>query len=151
MKGNIIYGKHRSRTLAERHARDLSRKFDAPFEIIARRRADGRYSTRGHFFTFEEQEPTEEKVEYVLHFDYGKKRRGNPIDVQVHLRGPNNADDKEVKTCYKEWWETGNLPRGWSVRAIAWQHPGGRRGSGEPNKVRDYLAFVLGTRAKRIT
>jgi len=90
-------------------------------------------------------------VEYVLHFDYGATRKASPIDVQVHLRGPANATDKEIKAQYKTWWETGNLPLGWDVRAIAWKHFGGRSGSGTPNTVRNYLGFVLGTRAKRIT
>jgi hypothetical protein len=94
---------------------------------------------------------TLDKAEYVLHFDYGRTRKANPIDVQVHLRGPANVSDKEVKAQYKTWWETRNLPRAWDVRAIAWKHKGGRRGSGEPNGVRDYLGFVLRTRAKRIT
>jgi len=91
------------------------------------------------------------QTEYVLHFDYGKTRKANPIDVQVHLRGPKGISDAEVKAQYKTWWATGNLPRGWDVRAIAWKHAGRAPRSGAPNKVRDYLGFVLGTRTKRIT
>jgi len=49
----MFYGKHRSLELAERNLRALIRKHGASDgEITERRNALGRFSTRGHFFTF---------------------------------------------------------------------------------------------------
>lgn len=153
MKGDLIYGKHRSHALAERHARELAREFDAPFEIIARRRADGRYSARGHYFTFEKQEPPKKEVEYVLHFDGGSgsdkdKNRTPIVDVQVHLSGF-EAEDAEVRRIYKTWWEENTLPEGWTVKAIAWQRAG-KSESGNPEEVREWLGFALRKRPRSV-
>ena len=49
----LFYGEHRSRELAERRARELQRENPtAKVEIVARRRADGRFSKHGTQWTF---------------------------------------------------------------------------------------------------
>lgn len=64
----IVYGKHRSLALAERHLAQLNRMGGPPWRITKRGNASGQFSSRGHYFTFE-QEAEEEEEEYEGAFD----------------------------------------------------------------------------------
>jgi hypothetical protein len=85
-------------------------------------------------------------TEYVLHFDgrsgSDKDRNRTPIvDVQVHLTGL-EVEDAEIRRIYKTWWEESTLPRGWKVKAIAWERKG-KSESGDPKEIRQWLGFSL--------
>lgn len=70
MREEIFYGKHRSLELAERHLRELVRKYDADNGYIAaRRNALRQFSYRGHYFTFVLEFIEEEEIEFGGAFD----------------------------------------------------------------------------------
>jgi hypothetical protein len=153
----IYQGKHQSLFLAERNGKRLMQKHSADdFEILARRNGSGDDSAFGHYFTIGiRKRRIKKNKEYILHFDYkkGRKGKGETIDVQVHLRAPVNETDKEIKQAYREWWESGQLPKGYEIAFIAWNRRGQKKGKhqGEPEEVRKALSFVLSGRIKRIT
>ena len=64
--------------------------------------------------------------EFVVHFDYGSKRKGNVIRVQVHLIGPANASDREAIAATREFFEHEEEPAGWKVRVIKWRKQSAR-------------------------
>ena len=76
-----IFGHHRSRELAERHARELSKEHGKPFEIIARRDSSGRYSKHGHSFEFQAEE--REWIMWLLTVDFKVGKRHYVRDVLV--------------------------------------------------------------------
>lgn len=57
-----VEGTHRNEALAERHLRQLERENpNATVDIVARRNFAGRYSVRGHFFTFQIEDKAPQK------------------------------------------------------------------------------------------
>lgn len=57
-----VEGTHRNEALAERHLRQLERENpNTTVDIVARRNFAGRYSVRGHFFTFQIKDKAPQK------------------------------------------------------------------------------------------
>jgi len=113
------FGTHRSEALAERHRRQLERQYGGVWIIAERRSQRGYRSRRGRQFRFDQI--AEQTAEYVVHFDYGKKKKGNVIDVQVHLVGPANAADAEAIQAATDLMVGYDLPQGWEAKVIAWR------------------------------
>ena len=82
-----ITGVHRSYALAERHLRKLG----DGWQITSRRRADGHYSQRGHYFTFEFTPPEEpppppegDVFEWIVGHEYEDSGRSFDVIVTAH-------------------------------------------------------------------
>lgn len=89
---DVIFGQHRSQKLAERHAKELDRKYGPTWFIVARRRADGQFSTRGHFFEFRRQPEKPKLFEWIVSFTYS--RTGRSFDVIVTAEDEVSAIDE---------------------------------------------------------
>jgi hypothetical protein len=113
------FGTHRSEALAERHRRQLEREFGGVWIIAERRSQRGYRSRRGRQFRFDQIAAA--VAEYVVHFDYGKKKKGNVIDVQVHLIGPSDASDEAAINAAADLMVGYDLPQGWEAKTIAWR------------------------------
>lgn len=123
----IIISHHRSLDLADRKRHALLLKY-ASVELLSRRDAAGRYSSRGRTYIWEvrPKEKKPKRAEFVIHFEYGaksKKKGDQRIRFQVHVFGPSGASfDDAIKAIRKrnqgEAW-----PEGWSKKAIYWTKP----------------------------
>jgi hypothetical protein len=125
----IIHSHHRSEALALQHLAALRRKY-ASAELLSRRNALGRYSSRGRTYVFEVQEKKKKpgRTEYVIHFDYGtkdKKKGDRRIRFQVHVWGPASTPDPEVIEIIRGRTEGLPWPSGWRHKAIYWGKPKG--------------------------
>ena len=58
--------------------------------------------------------------EFVLHFDYGSKKKRNLIQFQVHVTAPQGVTDAEAIKTIRQWDHTGQLPKGWKQLTIQW-------------------------------
>jgi len=118
----IISAQHRSYALALRHLRELRRKYPSA-ELLSRRNARGRYSSRGQFYEFEVTEETQQKIELVLHFDYSSTAARDLLRFQVHVIGPGNvSDDEALRVVREHFTKGGKYPKGWREKAIYWGH-----------------------------
>jgi hypothetical protein len=132
----IVVGYHRSAALAHKHLLALRREHrDATVELIGRRTAKGRYSSRGRYFWYEITKH-ESKIELVLHFDYGSSRARDLLRFQVHVIGPGNAaDDEALRIVRSHFSEGKRFPVGWRQKTIFWGHS---RPGDESDVERDY-------------
>ena len=101
----IINAHHRNYSLALQHLAALRR--DNPgqqVELLSRRNAAGRYSTRGRSYQFEVigEKPTGEGIEFVAHFDYGSKKKGSVIEMQLHIFVPEGTTDNEALQAIRD-------------------------------------------------
>lgn len=91
--------------------------------LLSRRNARGHYSERGHTYVWEVfEKPKGNRIEIVVHFDYGTKKAKNLIQFQVHVFGPSTATDAECVEAIRRF-EKGEKPQGWKWKEIFWAHP----------------------------
>lgn len=115
----IVYGKHRSLALAERHRRSLEIDPGGKWEITARRNALGNFSQRGHYFTFE----SEDHTTYQINIKY-KPNFGAKVEVQVSAEGPAGQTKEQVLEAVNHYVGTGNNLPDWDVHIRIWEKYG---------------------------
>jgi hypothetical protein len=101
----IVDSYHRNYSLALRHLAALRRENPGQqVELLSRRNAQGRYSSRGHNFRFEVigEKPTGKGIEFVAHFDYGSKKKGSVIEMQLHIFAPEGTTDNEALQAIRD-------------------------------------------------
>lgn len=101
----IVDSYHRNYSLALRHLSALRRENPGQqVELLSRRNAQGRHSSRGRHFTFEVigEKPTGEGIEFVAHFDYGSKKSGSVIEMQLHIFAPEGTTDNEALQAIRD-------------------------------------------------
>lgn len=132
----IIIGQHRSQALADRHLRDIRREHpDSTVQETSRRNARGRFSMRGHFFTFEVIDHPE-KLELVAHFDYGGGRKSNLIEFQLHIFAPRGTSDEDAIKTIRQRARGVPWPKGWKAKTL--RYASGTKGW-RANKGKDKL------------
>lgn len=138
-----VIGEHRSLSLAERHLRSLAREHGGEWMISARRTADGRFSSHGRHFTFEQIEEEEEDeeepepVEFVVSTSY-KGRKSNNVAIQFSVFAPPKSTKQDVQDAINAHIDRDPLPQGFSVRSMRW-HDGNTVST---NIKRDTAAFA---------
>lgn len=141
-----IYGEHRSLELAERHRRQIERVTEGQAAIVARRNAAGRYSPRGHYFTFRVDIPIREK-EWAIKTNYKPKTGGGkggksqaPVMTDIRVITPADWTAAQVKDAIQRF-ALGEDVAGLTVKAFDWA-----RGSGatapDPANVADMGRFA---------
>ena len=115
----IVYGKHRSWKLAERHRRSLERDPGGKWEIIARRNSQGHFSERGHYFTFE----SSDFKDYQINIKY-KPNFGAKVEVQVSAQGPPGQSKEQVLDAVNFYMGSGNNLPEWDVHIRIWEKYG---------------------------
>ena len=153
---NVIIGHHRKLELANRHLKKIQKQRpEFEWGIFARLNPNWQPSLHGRIFVFtpleeelEEElgEELEEEQEYVVHIDYGSKKRKNLVTYQVHIKGPRGATDEQVKAVIRKIGESGETPKGWQSAQILWSH---KRGEAKPVDDRLQRVFGYASQSKR--
>jgi len=142
-----IAGRHRSLTLAENHLRALHRKHGGEWVIASRRTDDGRFSSHGHNFTFEQIEEEEEEeeeepepVEYAVSTTY-KGRKSNNVAIQFSIMAPPKATRDQVIEAINAHIDNTTLPKGYKVKSMRWKNHRSRNIRRDTNAFAAPLAF----------
>lgn len=90
MESELIIGFHRSRELAERHARKINGK------IVSRRNSSGKFSNRGHWFTFKLQPKELTRYTVGITFPF-KKEYGSVLSQLYTSKWKKKATSKRAK------------------------------------------------------
>lgn len=132
--------------LAERHGAKLARGRNVvSVELVSRRNAKGKFSSRGHFFVFRVKKRKRRPIvkrEYVVRFSYQARKKGTNKLIEIHLEGPNRNDRDKVIAIVIEWIKTGKIKRFWKVRSIDWQG-GDAEGPDEIAQELDWLTPLI--------